>query len=155
MKTWIVWNLFSRLDHACTQAVRNCQPINPRSVNAQSTERLSSQVKHISLKATNWKPDVLVTILLSMQAKEIVGMGGNTQKESSVVKAVSDKMPKYKGTVVNKKFVAQHQHSWQAHLILISKYLQCGEGEWWTKGDTYKFLGADNDPEYRECGPEL
>jgi len=65
-----------------------------------------------------------------------------------VVKAVSDKMPKYKGTVVNIKFVAQHQHSWQAHLIRISRW-------WKTEGDTYKFLDADNDPEYRDCGPEL
>ena len=44
-----------------------------RSTNAESTERLFSQIKHISQQATNRKPDnVLTTILLSMQAKRQV-----------------------------------------------------------------------------------
>ncbi len=42
-----------------------------RSTNSESQERLFSQTKHISLRATNRRPDnVLPTILLSMQAKQ-------------------------------------------------------------------------------------
>ena len=45
-----------------------------RSTNAESTERLFSQTEHISQRATNRKPDnVLTTILLSLQAKEETG----------------------------------------------------------------------------------
>ena len=45
-----------------------------RSTNAESQERLFSQAKHISLKATNHKPEnVLPTILLCMQARQNTG----------------------------------------------------------------------------------
>jgi len=74
-------------------APRQYEIVNPRSVNAESTERLFSQVKHISLKATNQKPDVLVTILLSMQAKEIVGMGGTHRRRAVWLKLFQTRCP--------------------------------------------------------------
>ena len=68
-----------------------------RSTNAdESTERLFSQIKHISQRATNRKPDnVLTTILLSMQAKEETSMNStisSIQKQGSMVAEVAKKV---------------------------------------------------------------
>ena len=55
-----------------------------RSTSAESTERLFSQIKHISQQATNRKPDNVLTTILSMQAKEETGMNSTI---SSIHKA--------------------------------------------------------------------
>ena len=54
------------------------------SANAESTERLFSQVKHISMRATNRKADVLTTVLLSMQTKENLKTGPNETQQCRV-----------------------------------------------------------------------
>ena len=116
-----------------------------RSTNAESTERLFSQIKHISLRATNRKPDnVLTTVLLSMQVKEETGTNStitSLTKQSTMVTEVAHKVPPYSGTVISKAFLKSRMSSWQAHLQRISPYLQKGERIWWeTVGDKYRFL---------------
>lgn len=121
-----------------------------RSTNSESQERLFSQAKHIGMKATNRKPEnVLPTILLSMQAKQ--KMDTPQQDQESMVSAVASKVPNFKGTTIQKSFVASRLHSWQAHLHL----LQYGEGVWWKQGNTYQFLDADEDPDNKPEGPPL
>ena len=52
-----------------------------RSTNAESQERLFSQAKHISQRATNRKPEnVVPTILLSLQARQKVARSNNHSK---------------------------------------------------------------------------
>ena len=110
-----------------THAPTQYQIICLRSTNAESTERLFSQVKHISLKATNRKPDnVLTTVLLSMQAKEMTSTSHTPQSQESMVSQVAKPVPSYEGTVVSKAFLEQRLPSWQAHLVRISQYLELG-----------------------------
>ena len=103
-----------------------------RSTNAESTERLFSQIKHISQQATNRKPDnVLTTILLSMQAKKETGMNStisSIHKQGSMVAEVAKKVPPYSGSFFSKAFLLPRMASWQTHLQRISSYLQYGEG---------------------------
>ena len=91
-----------------------------RSTNAESTERLFSQIKHISQQATNKKPDnVLTTILLSMQAKEETGMNStisSIHKQSSMVSEVAKMIPPYSGSFFSKGFLLPRMASWQAPL---------------------------------------
>ena len=123
-----------------------------RSTNSESQERLFSQAKHISMRATNRKPEnVLPTILLSMQAKQ--KMDTPQRDQESMVSAVASKVPKFKGTTIQKAFVASRLHSWQAHLQRISPFLQYGEGVWWKQGNAYQFLDADGDPDNKPEGP--
>lgn len=106
------------------------------------------------MKATNRKPEnVLPTILLSMQAKQ--KMDTPQQDQESMVSAVASKVPNFKGTTIQKSFVASRLHSWQAHLQRISPFLQYGEGVWWKQGNTYQFLDADEDPDNKPEGPPL
>ena len=59
-----------------------------RSSNSESTERLFSQIKHISQRATNRKPENgVATILLSMQAKEQTGTNSLSKQSSTVSEA--------------------------------------------------------------------
>jgi len=104
-----------------------------RSTNAESQERLFSQAKHISLRATNRKPEtVLPTILLSMQAREkVTATKQHLQKQESIVTTAASRLPRYKRTKVSREFIQQRQPSWQAHLYRISPYLVHGEGVWW------------------------
>ena len=89
----------------------------------QNTERLFSQVKH-SMRAINRKSgNVLTTVLVSMQAKEIVKTGPDATS-NSIVSRVSKQVPPYKGTCVSKSFVNTRIQSWQAHLERISPYLE-------------------------------
>jgi hypothetical protein len=82
-----------------------------RSANAESTERLFSQVKHVSMRATNRKPDnVLTTVLLSMQAKEIIKAGPN-ETQDSVVSRVSKQVPPYKGTYLRLKVLCKQPYT--------------------------------------------
>ncbi len=102
-----------------------------RSVNAESQERLFSQAKHISVRATNRKPEnVLPTILLSMQAKQKTGEPLECmKKQESMVSAVGAKVPEYTGTKISKTFIS-------------NCYLQHG-GVWWKKQrDHYFFSGC-------------
>lgn len=93
-----------------------------RSANAESTERLFSQVKHISLKATNRKPDkVLTTVLLSMQAKQTTCYTNQPHKDS-MVSQLAKKVPHYKETVISKAFLecrykaGKHIYKESAHI---------------------------------------
>ena len=74
------------------------------SVNAESQERLFSQAKRISLRATNRKSDdVLPTILFGIQANQRMGDSkSSTMKQESIVRSVSSKLPTYSGTVIEK-----------------------------------------------------
>lgn len=128
-----------------------------RSTNCESQERLFSQAKHISLRATNRKPEnVLPTILLSMQAKQKTQPHLDTLKQDeSMVSSVSAKLPKFKGTRFSKAFLSQRLPSWQAHLERLSPYLQHG-GVWWKEEeDSYKFFDSDEECDYRPEGPSL
>lgn len=93
-----------------------------RSTNSESQERLFSQAKQTSLRATNRKPEnVLPTVLLSLQAKKEVGRGATNMKaQDSMVATVAKNVPAYSGTVVKKTFIKKRLHSWQAHLERIS-----------------------------------
>ena len=114
----------------------NCIRSHHLSVNAESQERLFSQAKQISLKATNRKPDnVLPTILVSIQARQKLGDHKPLSiKQESIVRSVSTKLPAYKGTVVAKEFINEHLTSWQAHLERISIFLEHGQ-TWWKESD--------------------
>ena len=80
-----------------------------------NVERLFSQVKHVSMRATNRKPDnVKTTVLLSMQAKEIIKTGPD-EAQDGVMSKVSKQVPPYKGTNVSRSFKNSHIQSWQAH----------------------------------------
>ena len=128
-----------------------------RSTNAESTERLFSQIKHTSQRATNRKPDnELTTILLSLQAKEETGTGTTVtsiQKQETMVSEVAKNVPPYNGTYISTDC---RMPSWQAHLERISTYLRMGEGVWWDKKDSgYQFRDADTDPPTQAEGPTL
>ena len=122
----------------------------------QSIKCLFSQVKHVSMRATNRKPDnVLTTVLLSMQAKEIIKTGPNTTQDS-IVPRLSKQVPPYKGTYVPKSFVNSRIQNWQAHLERISPYLEHGEGVWWQAAEGgHTFFDSDGDSEYNSHGPDL
>ena len=125
---------------------------------AESQERLFSKAKHISLKATNCKPDnVLPTILISIQAQQKMGdCQQSIKKQDSIVSSVSSKMPKYQGTFFTISFLRNRLPSWQAHLQRISTYLEHGEGVWWKqKEEGYKFLDSDSDHAFHTAGPSL
>ena len=106
-----------------------------RSTNAESQERLFSQAKHISLRATSRKPEnVLPTILLSLQAREKLGdMQQSIRKQDSIVSAVAKKLPPFEGTFVDAGFISRRIQSWQGHLQRISTYLQHRENVWWKR----------------------
>ncbi len=76
-----------------------------RSTNSENQERLFSQLKHISLRATNRKTEnVLPTILLSMQAKQKTLTQTDCLKhQDTMVSTVSAKLPKFKGTTISNK----------------------------------------------------
>ena len=112
-----------------------------RSANAESTEQLFSQIKHISLKATNRKSDnVLTTVQLSMQSKEMINTSHSHPSDESMVSQFAKKVPSYKETVISKSFIKHCLQSWQSHLERISAYLEFGEGVWWKAEDGYVFF---------------
>ncbi len=136
------------------------QMVSLRSTNAESTERLFSQIKHISHRATNRKPEnVLTTILLSLQAKEETGTSttmSSIHQQGTMVTEVARKLPPYSGTCVAKSFLKDRMSSWQAHLSRISAYLKLGDGVWWeNQGDSYQFHDSDNHPPTQIQGPAL
>ena len=106
-----------------------------RSTNAESQERLFSQAKHISLRATSRKPEnVLPTILLSMQARDkTMTLQDSLKKQESMVAQAAKNVPRFPGTRISNRYIQAHAYSWQAHLKKISTYLQYGEGVWWKK----------------------
>ena len=89
-----------------------------RSTNAESQERLFSQAKHISLRATNREPEnVLPTILLSLQARQRSGeVQQSLKKQETIVSSIAKNLPPFQGTKISKRFVLARKHSWQAHL---------------------------------------
>ena len=128
-----------------------------RSTNSESQERLFSQIKGTSLRATNRKVEtVLPTVLLSLQAKRKVTAGTAMKKQDTMVSSVAKHVPAYTGTTFDKAFVHKRLHSWQAHLQRICHYLKCGEGVWWSQ-DThvYRFHDSDIDPDSYSEGPTL
>ena len=80
-----------------------------RSTNAESQESLFSQAKHVSLRATNCKPEnVLPTILLSLQTREKLGdMQQSIRKQDSIVSAVAKRLPPFEGTFVDSDFITR------------------------------------------------
>ena len=98
-----------------------------RSTNAESQERLFSQAKHISLRATNRKPEnVLPTILLSLQTRQKNNEAQQSvQKQETIVSSVAKSLPPYPGTTITKSFIQARTHSWQAHMQRISPFLVC------------------------------
>lgn len=128
-----------------------------RSTNCEGQERLFSQAKHISLRATNRKPEnALSTILLSMQAKQKTQPLQDTLKQDeSMVSAVAAKLPKFKGTHFSKAFLCTRLPSWQAHLQRISTYLQHGRVWWKEEAESFLFLDADEDCNNRPEGLSL
>ena len=79
-----------------------------RSTNAESQERLFSQAKHVSHRATNRKlENVLPTILLSLQAREkLRDMQQSIRRQDSIVPAVAKRLPPFEGTFVDSDFIA-------------------------------------------------
>ena len=127
-----------------------------RSTNAESQERLFSQAKHISLRATNRKTEnVLPTILLSLQAREKIGdIEQYVRKQDSIVSSVGKRLPPFEGTFVDSDFIARRIPSWQAHLQRISKFVRYGENVWWKyEKNGYRFLDADLDSDKQPQGP--
>ena len=128
-----------------------------RSTNSESQERLFTQIKQTSLRATNRKVEnVLPTVLLSLQAKQKVSVGTSMKGQDSMVSAVAKHLPKYPGTIIKKEFIKSRLQSWQAHLQRISQYLKCGEGVWWSQDqDVYRFHDSELDPDNHHEGPKL
>ena len=128
-----------------------------RSTNAESQERLFTQIKQTSLRATNRKVEnVVPTVLLSLQAKQKVAVGIAMNGQDSIVSAVAKNLPIYPGTSIDKHFVHSRLHSWQAHLQRISRYLIHGEGIWWSQDtQVYRFHDSDLDQDNHHEGPTL
>ena len=129
-----------------------------RSTNAECQERLFSQAKHISLRATNRKVEnVLPTILVSMQARQSLGNCQHSiQKQNSMVSTAATKLSSYTGTYISHTFISRRLSSWQAHLMRISSYLKHGKGIWWkSEENRIRFLDSANDPAYQSVGPKL
>ena len=126
-----------------------------RSINAESQERLFSQAKHISLRATSRKPEnVLPAILLSLQARQKSNeTQQSVQKQETIVSSVAKSLSPYQGTTITKSFIQARTHSWQAHMQRISPFLVCGENVWWAQTEDvsgYSFFCHDE-----EVGPSL
>ena len=131
--------LFGNYLHAITiHAPVQYQIVSLSSVNAENQERLFSQAKRISLRATNRRVEnVLPTILLSIQARQkMTGHKPLAAKQNTIVTSVACKVLPYKGTAISKEFIAQRLPSWQAHLERLSTFLKYGENIWWTQNDT-------------------
>lgn len=130
-----------------------------RSTNSESQERLFTQIKQTSLRATNRKVEyVLPTVLLSLQAKQKVTVGKTScmSGQESMVSAVAKYLPMYPGTTIDKDFVHRRSQSWQAHLRRISPYLTHGEGVWWSQdNNVYRFHDSDLHPHNHSEGPPL
>ena len=146
--------LYAIVVHAPTQF--QIMPLS--SVNTESEERLFSQAKRISNRATNRKTDnVLPTVLISIQARQKLDTYNlsNTDQES-IVQSVSSKIPPYSGTLISKNFIEKRIPSWQAHLQRISTFLEFGQGIWWENETLhYRFFDSDTDPDSRPEGPTL
>ena len=128
------------------------------SVNAENQERLFSQAKRISLRATNRKVDnVLPTILLSIQARQkMADHKPLAMKKNTIVMSVAAKLPPFDGTTIEKAFVRGRLQSWQAHLERFSAFLKCGENIWWYENNsTYNFKDSDSEDDYNSQGPKL
>ena len=128
-----------------------------RSTNSESQERLFSQIKQTSLRATNRKVEtVLPTVLLSLQAKQKITAGTAMKGQDTMVSSVAKHVPAYTGTTFDKAFVHKGLHSWQAHLHRICHYLKHGEGVWWSQdARVYRFHDSDADPDSHSEGPTL
>lgn len=129
-----------------------------RSTNAESQERLFSQAKHISQRATNRKPEnVVPTVLLSLQARQKSGeVQRSLKKQETVVSSISRSLLPFQGTKISKSFLNTRKQSWQAHMHRISPFLVLGENIWWQQTETeYQFFDSDTDPEYWSEGPNL
>ena len=127
---------------------------------AESQERLFSLAKHISLCATNRKPEnVLPTILLCLQARQKNRQAQlSVQKQETIVSSIAKSLPPYQGATISKSFIQTRTQSWQAHMQRISPFLVCGENVWWTQTEdksSYKFFDSDHDEEYRPAGLSL
>lgn len=128
-------------------------------MNAESQGCLFSQAKHIGLRATSRTPEnVLLTILICMQAKQEVGSCPESiQKQDSMVSKAVSGIGSYRGTLISNNFILERLSSWQAHLMGNSGYLKHGEGIWWERTEN-GFLfhdSADGDIEYFSSGPHL
>lgn len=128
-----------------------------RSTNSESQERLFTQIKQTSLRATNRRVEnVLPTVLLSLQAKQKVKVGTGMKGQDSMVSAVTKRLPICPGTTMDKPFVHSRLASWQAHLQRVSPFLTCGEGIWWSQDEqVYRFHDSDLDQDYHHEGPAL
>ncbi len=151
--------LFGNYLHAMAiHAPVQYQIVSLSSVNAENQERLFSQAKWISLRATNRKVEnVIPTILLSIHARQkMSGHKPLAAKQNTIVTRVASKVPPYNGIAISKEFVAERLQSWQAHLERISTFLKHGNNIWWTENDeAYLFNDSEKDSEYHSNGPEL
>lgn len=159
LKTQTLTHFFGIYLHAIVvHAPLQFQIMSLSSLNAESQERLFSQAKRLSLRATNRKSDnVLPTILVGIQARQKMGgTKSSTVEQESIVKSVSSKVPTYTGTAIEKSFINKRLSSWQAHLERISTYLICGQGIWWEENqDSYIFYDSDSNVNYHPEGPTL
>ncbi len=158
-KTQSVSHVFGIYLHAlAVHAPVQHQIMSLLSVNAESQERLFSQIKRISLRATNRKTDnVLPTILLCIQARQKMDdYKPLATKQEGTVTSASHKVEPYQGTEIEKSFINSRLQSWQAHLERTSTFLQHGENTWWEEtSESYKFFDSDTDASYRPEGPVL
>ena len=123
-----------------------------RSTNAESQERLFSQAKHISQRATNRKTEnVLPTIMLSLQARQKSGeVQQSLKKQETVVSSVMKCLQPFEGTRIS------YKKGDIAHMHRISPFLMLGEDVWWSQTETeYQFFDSDTDPEHRLEGQTL
>ena len=95
------------------------------SVNAENQEWLFQQAKPIAANCTNTKPEnVLPTVLFRLKAKHITGKLSHIYHSAkSKVKNAASKIPAFAGTAIDKSFINERSHSWQAHLRRISSFL--------------------------------
>jgi hypothetical protein len=125
-------------------------------VNIENEERIFQQAKTIA-NTTNRKPEnVLPSILLRLQAKQLNGkMSLTLSAAETEVRKVARNVPEYECTSVTPSFISSRSCSWQAHLERISPYL---EGKWWLKNggsNSLTFFDGDRDPDFHIEGPIL
>ena len=108
--------------------------------------------------ASNRHPEnIITTVLLRLQAKRDTGrlLHSVNAADSQVSKAATA-VQTTDGSIIKKAFIAERQHSWQAHLERIRPFLVHGEGVWWEQDDqSYLFRDGPCDLDFHEEGPTL
>ena len=142
--------------HAPLQLEIVCQ----KSINSENQERLFGQGRKAAEMASNrHSENIISTALLRLQAKKETGkmLHSVNEADSQVSRAAATiRTCTSSASTFKKTFVAERQHSWQAHLERISPFIVHGEGVWWEQDEAaYYFRDGPDDLDFHQDGPGL